>query len=748
MADFRKWLLAFAVVALLLGTSVSMQAQGNGIGGSGQLGAMTCTAQSTPVLARSEGFTEQVGDIVLSCTGGTPVAAGASIPTSNFRVGLNTNITSRINPLGGSTTANAEGPPSEALLLIDEPGSGATNSPGFSLCPSLTGCPATGGTSPYTATGAYSAYQGIYVANPSSTATGVGAISGYNAVDFLGVPVDAPGTNLTRVIRITNIRADAVGRAGGAAGVLGSIPIVAYVSVGGALSGVSITNSQPTVAYVVQGLLIKSSAFTYNQCNSTTSGSGNSPYVTITEGFSYAFRPRISSSTSTNGLVDDTTGTPIPQNVPGTSYFSESMFTPSGGIASGAATSGYIGVADSGTRFIIRYSNVQNGLTVTVPNVIVGTGNLILSLVTGADQYGAGGSPGAITYTSGTPVTTGTTTLASTSYAGATTAVTGSVVYEVVVANGNVPESFTVPFTVSFTANVQANSPYVTPQGTTDLLTPTSGNSQFSVWLAPSGPSSVTNPTGSSAGNAWNIPQGPYTGNDYQWIPRFTDQSAPANFIGILPCTCNLLFPYVTSATGYDTGIAISNTSMDPFAGFAAAPSTAPLNGSCGACTGVTGTSVTTNAGQVGGVTLWFFGNSTNTSAKTPTLFQIPESTATTAIIVPPGCTFAFELTSASQPATQTLTGCGTAQTATGGLAANNYSINATSATTPLMGFTGYVIATASFQYCHGLAYILPTGTGAPIGGMYLAIELDKPFWASGIAGSTRTGQYGESQGQ
>ena len=38
--------------------------------------------------------------------------------------------------------------------------------------------------------------------------------------------------------------------------------------------------------------------------------------------------------------------------------------------------------------------------------------------------------------------------------------------------------------------------------------------------------------------------------------------------------TTNLLFPYVTNANGFDTGIAISNTSADPF-------STATGSGTC-----------------------------------------------------------------------------------------------------------------------------------------------------------------------
>jgi hypothetical protein len=50
------------------------------------------------------------------------------------------------------------------------------------------------------------------------------------------------------------------------------------------------------------------------------------------------------------------------------------------------------------------------------------------------------------------------------------------------------------------------------------------------------------------------------------WIPRFAVPSAAAQpFLNILPCQTSLLFPYVTNVSGWETGIAISNTGSDPF---------------------------------------------------------------------------------------------------------------------------------------------------------------------------------------
>ena len=57
-------------------------------------------------------------------------------------------------------------------------------------------------------------------------------------------------------------------------------------------------------------------------------------------------------------------------------------------------------------------------------------------------------------------------------------------------------------------------------------------------------------------------------------VPRFTDTGAATAAFEILPCETRLLFPFVTSIEGWDTGIAISNTSKDPFG-------TDPQQGTC-----------------------------------------------------------------------------------------------------------------------------------------------------------------------
>jgi len=104
MADFRKWFLAFAVLALLSSFAVPASAQ--------ITPALQCVANAgVPPTVRAEGLTELVGDVVLNCNGGTPTPFGQVVPQANVTIFLSTNITSRL-------TAS---PFSEALLMIDEP---------------------------------------------------------------------------------------------------------------------------------------------------------------------------------------------------------------------------------------------------------------------------------------------------------------------------------------------------------------------------------------------------------------------------------------------------------------------------------------------------------------------------------------------------------------------------------------------------------------------------------------------------
>jgi hypothetical protein len=73
------------------------------------LGCQAQATNSTPL--RAEGITEQTGDLILVCTGGTATPAGVAVPTVDLTFTTSVPITNRTYPNGWS----------DALLLIDEP---------------------------------------------------------------------------------------------------------------------------------------------------------------------------------------------------------------------------------------------------------------------------------------------------------------------------------------------------------------------------------------------------------------------------------------------------------------------------------------------------------------------------------------------------------------------------------------------------------------------------------------------------
>src|ERR1019366_9334295 len=104
MVNFRRVVTVLAVLTLFTGLAFAQQE--------------TCSAQGTasnPL--RAEGYTEESGDIVITCVSGASLAQGTNIPLVNITVFYNTTVTSRL--LGSALPSGQT--PSEALLLIDDP---------------------------------------------------------------------------------------------------------------------------------------------------------------------------------------------------------------------------------------------------------------------------------------------------------------------------------------------------------------------------------------------------------------------------------------------------------------------------------------------------------------------------------------------------------------------------------------------------------------------------------------------------
>jgi hypothetical protein len=497
------------------------------------------------------------------------------------------------------------------------------------------------------------------------------------------VPFDAPGTSGTRVIRITNVRANA--NQLGTSSTLVPTQITMYISVTGS-NQLPINNPTQTVAFIQKGLV--SSVYqsgTYQQCVSNNPGvaTGGSYsgavadfVVVMKEGFQSAFKRKNWATDNPGGNAPNPTGTTYPssgdenQNVPGAVYNTESAFENIGsaadptpnpptqlvntnagipGTAAFPSTHGLTGagVANSGTRLELNFASVVTGTSVWVPTVVYLTSQLSgattgVAVLTSTDANGAGGfSPvssvgGPIAACSGNVSTScpvaKTLGLAQVStFNGA-----GLAVYEVLYSDPFNPEQLAVPVVVAYVANPGNNLPAPSVQTT------------VSAQFAPQ----------SSVGTA----------SSGDPIPRFAPSSTPSNLYIVFKCSCNLLFPSVTNQLGYDTGVAISNTSLDSGTGFGTTP-------------------------QTGAITLnYYCGQAGCTSP--------PQQTTTSSV-------------PAGQQLTFTLSGGG------------NYGVQATP------GFQGYIIAQAQFQFCHAYAFItaqgsLPTSAGANTG--YIALEMDTPL--------------------
>jgi hypothetical protein len=113
MAGSSRWLGVLAVLGLVISPAGAQVTIGTVTGN--PVGTFTCNATVTAAQPLQEGYTELLGDIVITCTGGTLLPAGAQIPQTNITVSASVPLTSRL--------FDSDSHLSEALLLIDEPGS-------------------------------------------------------------------------------------------------------------------------------------------------------------------------------------------------------------------------------------------------------------------------------------------------------------------------------------------------------------------------------------------------------------------------------------------------------------------------------------------------------------------------------------------------------------------------------------------------------------------------------------------------
>jgi len=514
MANLRKLLLALTVILV---ATITASAQ--------TVPAFQCTANAAvPPTLRAEGLAELVGDLVLNCTGGTPTAAGVAVPRVNIQVFLNTNITSRL----------VADPASEALLLIDDPAPANQNP-----CTSTSGCTQVGtGTGlPYATAGRDGAGNPVYNVYQARNAAA-------NSLVWLGVPLDPPGTTATRIIRIKNVRANA--NQLGVSSSLVPTQIVMFVSISGETS-VAVNNPQQIVGYVLPGLSVSwrnacssdslaSAGASFLQCvsvNSDLAGDPTKAFTTtafrirFTEGFATAFKKRNVATTPTSPTLTASQNQPT-----GVDSYTGQLYNTETGFYSTAfpSTNGLnlAGLADTGTRFRVVFSNVPAGVQVFVgTREIATTEGTVLQLVA-TDASGAGAYSAVSATSTGTDQCGVTYSIAPVTISGGT----GIAVWEVLATNPLYPGRVEVPVVIAYKANTAAGLPGL-------------GTMTAAASFAPI--STVTTQSATAP------------------LPRFADTGSARSVVLINPCTTNLLFPFVTNQAGFDTGIAIANTSKDPF---------------------------------------------------------------------------------------------------------------------------------------------------------------------------------------
>jgi len=576
MVDFRRWIIVAAMLALFAGLA---GAQVSGVV------PLACTASvAVPPQLRTEGLTELIGDIVLTCTGGSPLASGSTVPTANIVVSLGTNVTSRIlstGSLNGGPTQNV----SDALLLIDEPGSGIPLPPGLQglsiggqgIGPAAgqNACLNSAGTFPIVGAGPGGCPQVVnnlvvpgtgggtipVMSGPGRTPPAnmyLGLVSA-NQVTFSGIPILPPVTSgEARVFRMTNIRANVNGLGGGLLN--GITQLVASVAISGSTS-LPVNNPVIVAGFIQPGLStsVTTSGHNFLQCiNETTTGTA---LLKFSENFGTAFKTRVAPiGVNTTGQ----TGTPTAlQNIPGTIYNSESGFVipiATFGINVGGfvntATIEQVGLADYGTRLKAVFNNIPAGvrLFVTVTNV---------SSLTAANTVQPAGNSttsfALLVNGETTPDGNGTVPILgpTASVNGNGTAVnevlqsngSATAVWEVINTNPAASESFVFGVFTTYVANQNQGVPAVGTVTVNQSFAPTPG------------PATFTASAGAAASGTLTI-------------PRFADTSTARNMLTIQLCQTLLLFPFVTNQNGFDTGLAISNTTTDPIG-------TAPQAGIC-----------------------------------------------------------------------------------------------------------------------------------------------------------------------
>ena len=510
MAASKKLSVVAALVLMtLLSTGVASAAHVGDL--PHDLGVITCNSVAVPPIVRAEGIAELVGDIVLTCTNVPPAAGGTAVShlVTNLSVSLNVNVTNNLDP----------DPFTDAVLVINENnctapvdlgGMGIGPSPGPASCAGGIAAPDERFQDPQFGTLASATrieWNGIHFPVPGGPAESYPATVDCSLTNMSrgGALVSECNPDIT-VLRITSMRGNASQLGVPAIEGVPFSQIQAFVSITGP-NTIPVSNNVLNVAIPLTGLLVDidpDDAPAGLQCEE------DSAHIdfTISEGFATAFK---------------TLGAPT--FTPGNTQVESGYFAP-GSLAGGGAS--------QSTRFLLRFFNIPEGVTVSVEpwldcfdddqdGLPLGTDleddDTDLLTIHALDCDGAGDNCDAADVNADG--------LVDVDIVGGF----GTAVYEVENDDPIVNEDCTIPVWFAWI-----------PDTENDLPAP--GTGQLAVTFAP-------------LSTEFNAADG-------EPVPRFIDTGGdPTNIITIVKCTTQILFPFVSNRAGYDTGLVVSNTSED-----------------------------------------------------------------------------------------------------------------------------------------------------------------------------------------
>ncbi|MGA2325290.1 MAG: hypothetical protein ABSH05_03295 [Bryobacteraceae bacterium] len=379
-------------------------------------------------------------------------------------------------------------------------------------------------------------------------------------------------------------------------------------------------------------------SLSFQQCNQVNPDTSNMNYtngnfnVQFIEGFALAFKP-VSNATSV---------------IVGNKFQSESGYYFASLTSPGGSTVTDVGLASTGTNLVLRFTNIPSGINiyVTKSNVFKGTSQLTTTGPPAITAVAAGTATGTMScngkaYDQNQPAIPVTISGGAGSVSWVVTSIDSTFNYQKTIAFG---------VSVSYVPNTSLDLPGLTGTpggGVTGALGPLS-TIDYAVPIASTAP-----------------------------IPRFRDNPKGATVFSVNPCITNILFPYVTVKAGFDTGVALINTSLD---------------------TPVIGTQT-----QHGACTMYYFDATTAPPA------------AQNTCDIKPGGMVAFSMMSSG--------GIPSATCADGSVVTN---------TTVPIGWQGYAIAKCRFQFGHGYAFISDRNVPGLGSQGYLALILPAGYCTRG----------------